>query len=174
MLVAAGHDTTLVCRDAEQAEAIGAAPPQPALPVRRRAARGAGGDHPRATPSWKGRSWWRWRCPAARSWRRSGRLAGGCRRDAVLLSLTKGLDPATGRRLSEVLVELAAPTGWRCCRARTTPRRWCATCPTASVIASADMELARRLQCAISDVEAADLRLASTWSASSCAPPPRT
>jgi glycerol-3-phosphate dehydrogenase (NAD(P)+) len=70
--------------------------------------------------------------------------------DTVVLSMTKGLEPTTNRRLSETLVErfgagrvavLSGPN-----HAEEVARDF----PTASVVASASIELARRLQAEIS------------------------
>ena len=69
--------------------------------------------------------------------------------DAPILSLTKGLDPATGERLS-TLVKRAAGRG--AVRARTSRTRSLATCPAAAVIASEDEQLALDLQAAITSI----------------------
>jgi glycerol-3-phosphate dehydrogenase (NAD(P)+) len=148
-MVAAGHDTTLVCRDAEQAEAIGVRHRNPrylfdvelpealeATTLERAELEGAE-LVALAVPS---------RAFVATVAELEGRLSP----DAVLLSLTKGLDPATGRRLSEALVELAAPDRVAVLSGPNHAEEVVRDVPTASVIASADMELARRLQCAIS------------------------
>ena len=76
-------------------------------------------------------------CRAASSATSSRALPG----DAPVLSLTKGLDPATGARLSTLV---RGPSGRRPLRARTSPTRSSAGFPAAAVVASDDLELAVR------------------------------
>jgi glycerol-3-phosphate dehydrogenase (NAD(P)+) len=68
---------------------------------------------------------------------------------AILLSLAKGLDAAGPRRLSEVLCELAPAERVAVLSGPNHAEEVARDLPTASVIASADGELARRLQAAI-------------------------
>ena len=149
LLAAAGHETTLVCRDPDQAEAIRLhhRNPRYLFDVELPEALGAttldradlGGAElvALAVPS---------RAFVDTVAQLDGRLSG----EAALLSLTKGLDPATGRRLSEVLVELADPQRVAVLSGPNHAEEVVRDVPTASVIASAEMELAHRLQCAIS------------------------
>ncbi|HYX85951.1 MAG TPA: NAD(P)H-dependent glycerol-3-phosphate dehydrogenase [Gaiellales bacterium] len=68
------------------------------------------------------------------------------RRDAVLLSMTKGLDPASRRRLSEILSDLAGGERVAVLSGPNHAEEVARDQPTASVVASADIDLARRLQ----------------------------
>ena len=126
LLALSGHDTTLVCRDPEQARAIARRHRNPRylfdveLPA---ALAAAGLDDADLSTVGAGR--------AGGSQPRVRRRGGQHRRrlapEAVVLSLTKGLDPTSRRRMSELLGEVAAASGWPCFRGRTTPRRWPAT-----------------------------------------------
>ena len=70
---------------------------------------------------------------------------------AVLLSLTKGLDPASRRRMSELLGgDAPAASGWPCCPGPNHAEEVARDYPTASVLASHEIELARRLQTELS------------------------
>ena len=70
-------------------------------------------------------------------------VAGAARRRRRCSSLTKGLDPATGNRLSTLARRSArSPSS----PARTSPRRSATGLPAAAVIASEDEALAERLQ----------------------------
>jgi glycerol-3-phosphate dehydrogenase (NAD(P)+) len=64
----------------------------------------------------------------------------------VLLSLTKGLDPKTRRRMSELLGEVAGEERIAVLSGPNHAEEVARDYPTASVLASADIELARRLQ----------------------------
>ena len=64
----------------------------------------------------------------------------------ALLSMTKGLDPASGRRLSEILVELAGPDRVAVLSGPNHAEEVARDQPTASVVASENAELARMLQ----------------------------
>ena len=69
-----------------------------------------------------------------------------CPATAPVLTLTKGLDPDTGERLSTLV---HGPAGGGALRARTSPRRSSRGLPAAAVIASEDAALAVQLQLAI-------------------------
>ena len=134
----AGTTVTLACRDAEQARTIARDRTEPAVPHERRPGGGS-----------RRRPWTTRPSPEAVSrGRRGPELAVRLRSSppfpgsAPLLSLTKGLDPATGERLS-TLVTLPARSP--SCPGRTWPRRSRAGSPVAAVIASED-ECARGLK----------------------------
>ena len=149
LLVGAGHETTLVCRDAGQAEAIRLRhrnprylfdvelPDELGATTLEDAGLEAADLVAVAVPS---------RAFVDTVAQLEGRLSPS----VALMSLTKGLDPATGRRLSDVLVELADPARVAVLSGPNHAEEVVRDVPTASVIASAEMELAHRLQCAIS------------------------
>ena len=126
LLVLQGHEPTLICRDAAQAEAIVRHRRNPrhlfdvelpeGLGAMRRRRRSVHADLVAiAVPS---------RAFAAVAAEVLPRAGAG----PAFLSMTKGLDPASGRRLSrDPRRARAGPTGWRCSRDRTMPRRWPAT-----------------------------------------------
>jgi glycerol-3-phosphate dehydrogenase (NAD(P)+) len=149
MLALEGHSVQLVCRDAEQVNAINvhhrnprylydvALPPDLTAETLEQARLDEAEMVAVAVPS---------RSFAEVAASLSDRLGS----DAVVLSMTKGLDPHSYRRLSELLLErfpaervavLSGPN-----HAEEVARGF----PTASVVASASMELARRLQREIS------------------------
>ena len=148
LLVLQGHDVTLLCRDAEQAVTINRYHRNPryltdiALPESLVAAGpGAAGLAAAeliavAVPS---------RSFAAVV----AELAARAGESSVLLSTTKGLDPGSGRRLSQVAAEhfgervavLSGPN-----HAEEVARDF----PTAAVVAAAELDLARSLQAQIS------------------------
>ena len=70
--------------------------------------------------------------------------------DAALLSLTKGLDPATHRRMSEVLETVAPRDRIAVLSGPNHAEEVARDYPTASVLASDSIDLARRLQAAVS------------------------
>jgi glycerol-3-phosphate dehydrogenase (NAD(P)+) len=148
-LVAAGHDTTLVCRDPEQAEAISLRHRNPRylfdveLPE-------VLGATTLADAELSGAELVALAVPSRAFVETAGQLEGRLAGDAALLSLTKGLDPGTGRRLSEALVDLAEPARVAVLSGPNHAEEVVRDAPTASVIASAEMELAHRLQCAVS------------------------
>ena len=147
-LALAGHETTLVCRDPEQAAAIEHDRRNPRylsdveLPLSLRAAGLDGADLATAelvalaVPS---------RAFAATAAQLRGRLGA----KAALLSLTKGLD-AGGRRMTELLAELAPPQRVAALSGPNHAEEVARDGPTASVVAAADLELARRLQSGLS------------------------
>jgi glycerol-3-phosphate dehydrogenase (NAD(P)+) len=65
---------------------------------------------------------------------------------AALLSLTKGLDPADRRRMSEILAEVAPAQRIAVLSGPNHAEEVARDLPTASVLASSDADLARRLQ----------------------------
>jgi len=139
LLLDRGHEVTLVCRDAEQARAIaetGRNPrylpqvdlsgvvPSPGL-----------GTRPEETEL----------IVLAVPSKAFGEVAGALPGDAPVLSLTKGLDPATGARLSTLV-------GGRPVAVLSGPNmasEVASGLPTAAVIASEDEALAERLQKAV-------------------------
>jgi glycerol-3-phosphate dehydrogenase (NAD(P)+) len=145
LLAAAGHDTTLVCREPAQAEAIATHHRNPRylydipLPATLAAAALATADLSAAelvavaVPS---------RAFAETVDAIAPRIAS----DAVLLSLTKGLDPATMLRMSELLEAIAPPQRIAVMSGPNHAEEVARDYPTASVLASSDIELARRLQ----------------------------
>jgi glycerol-3-phosphate dehydrogenase (NAD(P)+) len=149
LLALSGHQTTLVCRDPEQAEAIARHHRNPGylfdveLPDSLAAAPLEQVDLSRAelvalaVPS---------RGFAAIVDGLAGRLAD----DAVLLSLTKGLDPVSRRRMSELLEGLAGRERVAVLSGPNHAEEVARDYPTASVLASAEIELARRLQAELS------------------------
>ncbi len=149
LLALSGHETQLVCRDPQQAEAITRHRRNPRylfdveLPESLAAASLEQADLSRAelvalaVPS---------RGFAAVVDGLAGRVAG----DAVLLSLTKGLDPVSRRRMSELLGELAGRERVAVLSGPNHAEEVARDYPTASVLASAEIDLARRLQTALS------------------------
>jgi glycerol-3-phosphate dehydrogenase (NAD(P)+) len=149
LLAMAGHETTLVCRDRDQAHAVATRHRNPRylfdveLPATLCA---AWLEHAQlsstelvamAVPS-------RWFAETLELL--APRLGG----DAALLSLTKGLDPATHRRMSEVLETVAPRDRIAVLSGPNHAEEVARDYPTASVLASDSMELARRLQAAVS------------------------
>ena len=148
-LALAGHETTLVCRDADQAAEIAERHRNPRylydilLPLSLKAEPldGAGFDGfdlvALAVPS---------RGFAATVAAIAGRLPP----DAALLSLTKGLDPATRRRMSELLSDVGGSGRVAVLSGPNHSEEVARDYPTASVVASDPIELARGLQVALS------------------------
>jgi glycerol-3-phosphate dehydrogenase (NAD(P)+) len=149
LLAMAGHETTLVCRDRDQAHAVATRHRNPRylfdveLPATLCAAWLEDAQLSStelvamAVPS-------RWFAETLELL--APRLGG----DAALLSLTKGLDPATHRRMSEVLETVAPRDRIAVLSGPNHAEEVARDYPTASVLASDSMELARRLQAAVS------------------------
>jgi glycerol-3-phosphate dehydrogenase (NAD(P)+) len=149
LLALAGHETELLCRDAAQARAIAtrhrnprhlrdvALPPELAAAALDEAALDRAELVALALPS---------RALAAVAAGLAPRLGVG----AVLLSLAKGLDPASGRRLSEVLGDLVGEARVAVLSGPNHAEEIARDHPAACVVASADLAVARRLQCGLS------------------------
>jgi glycerol-3-phosphate dehydrogenase (NAD(P)+) len=139
LLAERGHDVTLACRDAEQARVIAQTGRNPRYvpdcdlsAVRAVAREGAPVDAADLV------------CLAVPS-RAFGAVAGSLPGDATLLGLAKGLDPATGKRLSQVVGDrrvavLSGPNH---------AEEIAQGLPAAAVIASEDEKLATELQHAL-------------------------
>ena len=149
LLALQDHDVRLVCRDAEQARAITDHHRNPrylydvALPpalVAEPAAEAELAAHEVVTIAVPSRAF-------AATVRGLGARIGP---DAVVLSMTKGLDPATGRRLSELLLEEVTADRVAVLSGPNHAEEVARGFPTASVVASASPARARRLQDAIS------------------------
>ena len=137
LLVERGHDVTLAARDPEQVRAIAETGRNPNyLPNVSLEGVGAAPRSTKRPTTERISSCLRSRAgPSARSWP-------GCRITAPVLSLTKGLDPTTGDRLSTLLRDrpvavLSGPNF---------AEEIGQGLPAAAVIASEDEELAERLQ----------------------------
>jgi glycerol-3-phosphate dehydrogenase (NAD(P)+) len=149
LLAMAGHETTLVCRDRDQAHAVAThhRNPRYLFDVELPATLGAAWLQDAelssaelvamAVPS-------RWFAETL------ALLAPRLGDDAALLSLTKGLDPATHRRMSEVLETVAPRERIAVLSGPNHAEEVARDYPTASVLASDSIELARRLQAAVS------------------------
>jgi glycerol-3-phosphate dehydrogenase (NAD(P)+) len=145
LLALQGHAPTLVCRDAAQAEAIVRHRRNPRhlfdveLPERLDAVPLAGADLSEsdlvamAVPS---------RAFAQAAAEVVPRAGGR----AALLSMTKGLDPGSRRRLSELLAELAGSERVAVLSGPNHAEEVARDQPTASVVASENVDLARTLQ----------------------------
>ena len=145
LLVLQGHEPTLICRDAAQAEAIVRHRRNPRhlfdveLPEGLGATALADADLSQvdlvaiAVPS---------RAFAAVAAEVVPRAGDG----PALLSMTKGLDPASGRRLSQILGELARADRVAVLSGPNHAEEVARDQPTASVVASENSELARMLQ----------------------------
>ncbi len=145
LLVLQGHEPTLICRDAAQAEAIVRHRRNPRhlfdveLPEGLGACALADADLSQAdlvaiaVPS---------RAFAAVAAEVVPRAGGG----PALLSMTKGLDPASGRRLSQIVGELAGADRVAVLSGPNHAEEVARDQPTASVVASENDELARMLQ----------------------------
>jgi glycerol-3-phosphate dehydrogenase (NAD(P)+) len=139
LLVERGHEVTLACRDAEQARAIGETGRNPRYlsgadltGVHAAPLAGAPLDSAELV------------CVAVPS-RAFGEVVAALPGDCPLLSLTKGLDPGSGERLSQVVsarpvAVLSGPNH---------AEEIAAGLPAAAVLASEDEELAVRLQDAV-------------------------
>ena len=171
LLALAGHETTLVCRDRDQAAAIAAHHRNPRylfdveLPEALAAAWLEEADVSGcdlvalAVPS---------RGFADTVAALSPQL-GTC----ALLSLTKGLDPSTHRRMSELLAAAAPADRIAVLSGPNHAEEVARDSPTASVLASEDIDLARRLQCEISTSRLRVYASADVVGVAR-APPPRT
>ena len=149
LLAMAGHETTLVCRDRDQAHAVATHHRNPRylfdieLPATLEAAWLEDAQLSStelvamAVPS-------RWFAETLEL------LAPRLGDDAALLSLTKGLDPATHRRMSEVLETVAPRDHIAVLSGPNHAEEVARDYPTASVLASDSIDLARRLQAAVS------------------------
>lgn len=149
LLAMAGHQTTLVCRDRDQAHAVATHHRNPRylfdveLPTTLDAAWLEDAQLSStelvamAVPS-------RW---FAETLELLAPRIGG---DAALLSLTKGLDPSTHRRMSEVLETVAPRDRIAVLSGPNHAEEVARDYPTASVLASDSIDLARRLQAAVS------------------------
>jgi glycerol-3-phosphate dehydrogenase (NAD(P)+) len=149
LLALSGHDTTLVCRDPAQARAIAVHHRNPRylfdIELPETLAAASLGDAELggaelvvlAVPS--------------RGFAETVELiAGRLGERAVLLSLTKGLDPGSGRRMSEILAGVEPAGGVAVLSGPNHAEEVARDYPTASVLASERIELARRLQGEIS------------------------
>jgi glycerol-3-phosphate dehydrogenase (NAD(P)+) len=148
LLAVAGHETTLVCRDRAQAEAIAAHRRNPRylfdveLPADLASAWLDEADVSGcdlvalAVPS--------------RGFADTLAVLRPQLTTCALLSLTKGLDPSTHRRMSELLGDVAPAGRIAVLSGPNHAEEVARDSPTASVLASEDIELARRLQCEIS------------------------
>jgi glycerol-3-phosphate dehydrogenase (NAD(P)+) len=149
LLALAGHETTLVCRDREQAHAVATHHRNPRylfdveLPATLGAAwledaqLSAAELVAMAVPS--------------RGFAETLELLAPRLGDAAaLLSLTKGLDPASHRRMSEVLETVAPRDRIAVLSGPNHAEEVARDYPTASVLASDSIDLARRLQAAVS------------------------
>ena len=149
LLAMNGHAVTLACRDPEQAEAVNRYHRNPRylpdvmLPPEIRA---AGFDQ----ASLEGVELVAFAVPSAAFAASLRRFADRLPADAALLSLTKGLDPATHRRMSEVLETVAPRDRIAVLSGPNHAEEVARDYPTASVLASDSIDLARRLQAAVS------------------------
>jgi glycerol-3-phosphate dehydrogenase (NAD(P)+) len=147
-LVLAGHETTLVCRDPAQAAAIERdhRNPRYLTDVELPAALAA---QPLADAELAAGELVALAVPSRAFASTAEDLAGRLGDEAALLSLTKGLD-AGSRRMSELLAGLAPPQRVAALSGPNHAEEVARDHPTASVVAAADLELARRLQAALS------------------------
>ena len=148
LLADRGHDVTLACRDPEQARGDRRDGPQPALPAERSTSATSTADDADDRPA--GAELYVLAVPS----RAFADVAAALPPGGAALSLTKGLDPATGERLRRSSATARSP----CSRARTWPRRSPRACPSAAVIASEDEALAVELQHAINSIGLPRLR----------------
>ena len=145
LLAMNGHAVTLACRDPEQAEAVNRYHRNPRylpdvmLPPEIRA---AGFDQ----ASLEGVELVAFAVPSAAFAASLRRFADRLPADAALLSLTKGLDPRDRRRMSEVLATVAPAERIAVLSGPNHAEEVARDFPTASVLASLDTDLARRLQ----------------------------
>jgi glycerol-3-phosphate dehydrogenase (NAD(P)+) len=148
-LVLAGHETTLVCRDASQAAEITQRHRNPRylydieLPPSLGAA-------PLDRAVFDGVDLVAVAVPSRGFAQTVEAIAGRLPRGASLLSLTKGLDPATRRRMSEVLSEVGGSDRVAVLSGPNHSEEVARDYPTASVVASDPIDLARELQVALS------------------------
>src|SRR2546423_4743115 len=141
VLARAGHDTLLVCRDPEQARAIATHHRNPRylfdieLPPELRAAALADADL-------SGEELIAVAVPSRGFAGTMDDVAGRLGPAPVLMSLTKGLDPTTHRRMSEILGAFAPPERVAVLSGPNHPEEVARDHPTASVPASPRIELA--------------------------------
>jgi glycerol-3-phosphate dehydrogenase (NAD(P)+) len=149
LLALSGHRTTLVCRDPDQARAISSHHRNPRylfdieLPESLAAAS-------LADATLEGAELIALAVPSRGFAETVALIAARVPAQAVLLSLTKGLDPERGLRMSEILGQIAPADRVAVLSGPNHAEEVARDYPTASVIASAEMELARRLQTEIS------------------------
>jgi glycerol-3-phosphate dehydrogenase (NAD(P)+) len=148
-LALAGHETTLVCRDAAQAADIGRRHRNPRYlyDVELPASLAAAGLE---DASFDGVELVAMAVPSRGFADTAAAIAGRLPAQASLLSLTKGLDPATGRRMSEILREIGRGGGVAVLSGPNHAEEVARDSPTASVVASQPIDLARELQAALS------------------------
>jgi len=149
LLAMAGHETTLVCRDRDQAHAVAThhRNPRYLFDVELPAALGAAwlDDAELSSAELVAMA-----VPSRGFAETLELLAPRLGSDAALLSLTKGLDPATHRRMSEVLETVAPRDRIAVLSGPNHAEEVARDYPTASVLASDSIDLARRLQAAVS------------------------
>ena len=149
VLAMAGHQTTLVCRDRDQAHAVATRHRNPRylfdveLPATLRAAWLE--DAQLSSTELVAMA-----VPSRGFAETLDLLAPRLGDAAALLSLTKGLDPATHRRMSEVLETVAPRERIAVLSGPNHAEEVARDYPTASVLASDSIDLARRLQAAVS------------------------
>jgi glycerol-3-phosphate dehydrogenase (NAD(P)+) len=148
-LVLAGHETTLVCRDPAQAAEIAGSHRNPRylsdieLPPSLRA-------ESLEDARFEGVELVAFAVPSRGFAESAELLAARLPAAASLLSLTKGLDPATRRRMSEILSGLGGPARVAVLSGPNHSEEVARDYPTASVVASDPIDLARELQAALS------------------------
>ena len=149
LLAMAGHETTLVCRDRDQAHAVAThhRNPRYLFDVELPATLGAAwlNDAQLSSAELVAMA-----VPSRGFAETLELLAPRLGDDAALLSLTKGLDPATHRRMSEVLETVAPRDRIAVLSGPNHAEEVARDYPTASVLASDSIDLARRLQAAVS------------------------
>ena len=149
VLADAGNDVTLWARREEVATTINEQPREPRLPARHRAAADASGPrHDAERGAGRGRHR---RARRARPRRCASNLtewAPYIARDAVLVSLMKGVELGTLDRMSEVIAEVtgAGPERIAVVSGPNLAREIARREPAASVVACADEEVAKRIQ----------------------------
>ena len=145
LLARGGHRTTLACRDAAQAEMISRRHRNPRylydieLPPDLDAS-------PIGETSFDGAELVALAVPSRAFAATVAAVADRLPQEAVLLSLTKGLDPGDRRRMSEILAEVAPAERIAVLSGPNHAEEVARDLPTASVLASCDAELARCLQ----------------------------
>lgn len=148
-LALAGHETTLICRDAAQAADIARRHRNPRylydveLPPSLAA---AGLEE----ASFDGVELIAIVVPSRGFAATAHAIADRIPQGVALLSLTKGLDPSTGRRMSEILGDLPRGGGVAVLSGPNHAEEVARDSPTASVVASDPIDLARDLQTALS------------------------
>ena len=148
LLALGGHRTSIVCRDAGQAEEINSHHRNPRhlydveLPPELDAT-------PLESCDFAGAELVALAVPSRAFAAVVAALAPELPESAVLLSLTKGLDPGDSRRMSEILAEVAPAERIAVLSGPNHAEEVVRDLPTASVLATADAELGRRLQAAL-------------------------